>query len=917
MKIEENEFAIPFFKENGFIRKRCKRCGSYYWTQDLDSEICGDAPCQEYTFIGKPPTKKSYSLKEMRQLFLSFFEKNGHNVIEPYPVVARWRDDVYFVGASIFDFQPYVTGGVMPPPANPLVVSQPCLRFNDLDNVGPTAGRHLVIFEMGGAHAFNYPEKKIYWKNETIRLHHELLTKELGVDSSSVTYKEHFWMGGGNAGPDVEACVDGLEISTLVFMSYKVIDGKLVEIPIKTVDTGYGMERWTWLSQGSVSGFHAVYKPVLRKIFKLTGLKPEEKLLAESAKLSGTMNVETLNEKVEARKIVANRVGMDWRELDDILTPIENVYAVADHTKALAFILSEGIVPSNTEEGYLARLLIRRVYRMLKLLGIEEKFLDVMDMQISYWGGDFPNLKRMRGEILEILATEEEKYKKTLGRGVEIVKRLALSLKAKNVKRLPASALIKLYDSHGLVPEIVKEVAEKEGVEVKVPGNFFGMVANKRSQAPAPSEDPLARELSQKISGLPETKPLYYENPYMKEFKAKVLGVYGGKYVVLDQTCFYPEGGGQPSDSGALTLGEVEVKVVEARKAGNVIIHVTEGAPLKPGDVVKGKIDWERRRSLMRHHTGTHILLGAARRVLGEHAWQAGAQKGVESSRLDISHHKRLTRREIAKIEELALAVIAEDLPVKVEWMPRGEAEKMYGFKLYQGGAVPGREIRVVKIGDWDVEACGGTHCSRTGEVGLLKILRVDRPQDGVERIIFATGPQALKRIQERETKLLKISESLGASIEKVDRAVEGLIQKFEETRKALERCVEKSARAEAKALLREAEEIRGVKLVALKTTLEDEREVLALLNEISKAEPRSVSVVALVKESARIFVSVGVEALKLGLNAAEIASKLAKPLGGGGGGKPYFGQGGGTKLDGVDEALSMAKTFLQEKLSG
>lgn len=917
MEIDENEFAIPFFKENGFVRKKCKKCGSHYWTQDLDSEICGDAPCQEYTFIGKPPTKRSYSLREMRRLFLSFFEKNGHKVIEPYPVVARWRDDVYFVGASIFDFQPYVTGGVMPPPANPLVVSQPCLRFNDLDNVGPTAGRHLVIFEMGGAHAFNYPQKKVYWKNETIRLHHELLTKELGVDSSSVSYKEHFWMGGGNAGPDVEACVDGLEISTLVFMSYKVVDGELVEIPIKTVDTGYGMERWTWLSQGAVSGFHAVYKPILEKIFSLAGLNPEEKLLAESAKLSGRMNVETLSEKVEARRMVAERVGMDWVELDNILTPIESAYAVADHTKALAFILSEGIVPSNTEEGYLARLLVRRAYRMLKLLGIEDNFLDIMDMQVSYWGEDFPNLKRMRGEILEILATEEEKYKKTLERGMEIVKRLALNLKARNVKELPASALIELYDSHGLVPEMVKEIAEKEGVKVKVPGNFFGMVADKHSRAPAPMEDPLARKLSQKISGLPETKPLYYEDPYLKEFEAKVLGVYEGKYVVLDQTCFYPEGGGQPGDSGVLTLGEVEVKVVEARKVGNVIIHVTEGAPLKPGDLVKGRIDWEKRRSLMRHHTGTHILLGAARRVLGEHAWQAGAQKGVESSRLDVSHHKRLTREEAAKIEELASIVIAEDLPVKVEWMPREEAEKTYGFRLYQGGAVPGREIRVVKIGDWDVEACGGTHCSRTGEVGLLKILRIDRPQDGVERIIFATGPQALKHIQEREAKLLKVSESLGVPIEKVDEAVEGLIKKFEEARRALERCVAKSAKVEAKALLAEAEEIRGVKLVALKKTLEDEREVLALLNEISKAEPRSVSVVALVKESARVFVSVGEEALKLGLNAAEIASKLAKLLGGGGGGKPYFGQGGGTKIDGVDEALSAARRLLQEKLSG
>jgi len=915
ISIKENEFLIPFFKENDFIRKQCKICGSYFWTQNSKAEICGDSPCQNYTFINNPPTKKHFSLKEMRQLFLSFFKKNGHEIIKPYPIVARWRDDVYFVGASIFNFQPYVTDGVIPPPANPLVVSQPCLRFNDLDNVGPTAGRHLVIFEMGGAHAFNYPDKKVYWKNETIKFHHEFLTKELGVNSEAVTYKEHFWVGGGNAGPDVEACVDGLEISTLVFMVYKMANGKLIESPIKTVDTGYGIERWTWLSQGSISGFHAIYNSLLNKIFEYAGLSPDEKLLAESSKLSGAMNIESLKDKIEARKKVAEKTGVNWIELDKILAPIETAYAIADHTKALTFIISEGVVPSNVEEGYLARLLVRRTCRMLKLLGIEDKFLDIIDMQISFWGDEFSNLKLMRNEILEILEAEKGKYEKTVEKGVETVKKLSANLKAKKIVEFPVEHLIELYDSHGLIPEIVKETAEKEGLKVNIPGNFFSIVASKHSQASKPIEDPLVKELTLKFSSLPATKLLYYEDAYMKEFEAKVLAAQDGRYIVLDQTCFYPEGGGQPGDAGFLIYNENKINIVNVIKAGNVVVHIAENAFLKPGDIIKGEINWDRRKSLMRHHTGTHILLGSARKVLGAHVWQAGAQKGVESSRLDISHHKKITEEEIFEIEKIASKIITEDIPIEIEWLPRDKAEKTYGFRLYQGGAVPGKEIRIVKIGDFDVEACGGTHCKRTGEVGLLKILRVDRLQDGVERIIFATGSQALKHIQEREAKLFKVAKILDSPVERVDETVQSLMKKFEETKKTLEKFMEEAARTEAKNLLSKAFEIQGVKVITLKKTLESENQILALINEISKIEPNSISIIVLAKDYARIFVSIGKKALSRGLNAAELASSLAKIVGGGGGGKPYFGQGGGTKLDKIDEVPIIAKKLLEEKL--
>ena len=917
MIIREDEFAVPFFVENGFLRKKCESCGTHYWTQVAESTNCGDAPCQEYSFIGNPPTRGNYNLDRTRQLFISFFEKNGHKVIDPYPIVARWRNDVYFVGASIFDFQPYVTEGIHPPPANPLVVSQPCMRFTDLDNVGPTAGRHLVIFEMGGAHAFNYPDKSVYWKDQTIRYHHELLTKDLGVKSENVTYKEDFWRGGGNAGPDLEVCVGGLEVSTLVFMSYKITDDKLIEMPIKTVDTGYGIERWSWLSQGSPSCFHAIYGSILDKILDLAGLNPDVKILIESSKLSGMMNVSVATDKVTARKKVAQRLDMNWEELDRVLAPVENAYAIADHTKALSFILSEGVVASNIGEGYLARLLMRRTYRMLKSLGIEDRLLDIVEMQIAFWSKNFPNIKRMQEEILTAISVEDKKFKKTLEKGAETVKKICDDAKSKGKKEISSETLIELYDSHGMVPDTVRELALKENVEVNVPGNFYGTVAAKHSCAPTSKEMPIVEKLKETISNLPATRPLYYEDSYKTSFKAKVLATLEGGYLVLDQTLFYPESGGQVADVGTLSYNGKQVNVTDVQKIGNVIVHRVDGETPTSGKEMEGRIDQERRASLMRHHTATHILIGAARRVLGEHAWQAGARKDVDKSRLDISHYERLTEDQTRTLEDLACNVITKNILVETSWMPREKAEATYGFRLYQGGVVPGREIRVVKIDDWDVEACGGTHCTRTGEVGFLKILRVERPQDGVERLVFATGPRALKYVQENEILLKKTARALDVPVEDLDKAAEDLMNEKRRMNRELDVYRSQGASDEAKELYSDKElskPIGRLKLIIQRRKPEEEDYVTTLSGRITEEYPTGVFVAALPREnSVRFIVSSGAQAIEEGADAGQIAGYLAKIVDGGGGGKPYFGQGGGASVEKTDEALNSVEKFIRE----
>ena len=484
----EKDYALPFFKQEGFVRKHCPKCGEWFWTQNADQETCGESSsdeCGYYTFIGKPATKKSFTLPEMRETFLHFFEENGHTRIKPYPVVARWRKDIYLTHASIIDFQPYVTEGISPPPANPLVISQPSIRLTDISNTGPTFGRHLTIFEMGGAHAFNYPDKEIYWKDDTVRFHHRFATEALGIKSEEVIYKEGVWIGGGNAGPDVECICRGLEVGTLVFMQYKVVGDEFIQLPIRTVDTGYGIDRFTWISQGVPSLFQAIYGSLVDKVLDMAGItNVDQDFLSRVAKYSGLVSVDKNANRMVTRRRVAELSGIDIATLEKVLVPIENAWAVTDHTKTLSFMLSEGVVPSNIQEGYLARLLFRRVYRLMRSLNMDPtKLYDIIDMQVAYWGKDFPQIKAMRNEIVEMLKVEEEKFKDTLARGEGMVKRIAADLKTKGTGKLPMDTLVELYDSHGLPPEIVKQAAEKEGVDVDLPENFYALIAQRHMQA--------------------------------------------------------------------------------------------------------------------------------------------------------------------------------------------------------------------------------------------------------------------------------------------------------------------------------------------------------------------------------------------------------------------------------------------------
>ena len=907
MEVPPEEFKLPFFKENGFERKFCPYCKNYYWTQDHKRGDCGDSPCVPYSFIGNSPMNRRYTVKEMREKFLSFFELRGHKRIAPYPVIARWRDDLMVTIASIVDFQPYVTEGILPPPANPLVISQPCLRFEDIDLVGKTAGRHLTIFEMGGHHAFNYKDKpQIYWKDETVHYHHELLTRDLGVPSEAVTYKEGLWSGGGNAGFDLEGCVNGLEISTLVFMMFRVTGGKFEPMPIQVVDTGYGIERWTWLSQGSISAFHAIYSSLLSEALEWVNLET----LDEETMVQITQALKPQSPGARNLKHLSEITKIDETLLSRYLASLESIYAALDHTKSLVFILSEGVIPSNVREGYLARLLYRRAFRLMRRSGIEDRLHELIEGQIRLWGDDFPQLMKMKDEIMETVEAESEKYQDTLRRGSEMVKRMVKSKKG----GLTKDHLVDFYDSHGLTPEDVKEAAHEIGVEVSIPEDFYTLVARRHMSIERQVIVEEIANLSNKVGKMERTETLFYNDPYMRDFEDTVVSVIDDKYVILRATAFFAEAGGQISDRGWIVKGFEKLPVTDVEAINGVIIHKVDGAgKLKPGDWVKGVVDWERRSALMRSHTATHIILGAARRVVGEHAWQAGAQKGIEKSRLDINHFRRLSIEQIESIERLANQIVMEGRAVICKFMPRNEAEAKYGFRIYQGGVVPGREVRVVDIADWDIEACGGTHVRNTSEIGLIKIIDTERVQDGIERIIFAVGPYAVDEVQKRDRILGETAEILGVQRDHLAKTVQELVNEVKSTHQKLTVVMRRLARLDAETLLNRSIKMKDLNIIIDVLDVESNF-LIEVINELVELTEKVVVILGS-KIEPKVIVKSGKEAVSKGVHAGRLTSEVAELIGGRGGGDHQFGQAGGGDPMKLEKEIERVLMIIQSML--
>ncbi|PSP80835.1 alanine--tRNA ligase [Halobacteriales archaeon QS_1_68_20] len=917
----EEAYRLDYFEEEGFVRRKCPECGDHFWTLDDERTTCGEPPCEDYAFIDDPGFDDEYSLEEMREAFLSFFEEHGHERIAPYPVAAnRWRDDVLLTQASVYDFQPLVTSGETPPPANPLTISQPCIRMQDIDNVGKT-GRHTMAFEMMAHHAFNAKEEaddeyaysgEVYWKDQTVEYCLELLA-EMGAPREEVTLIEDPWVGGGNAGPAFEVIYKGLELATLVFMSmeqdpdgdYLLKDGnRYSEMDTYIVDTGYGLERWTWMSQGTPTVYESVYPDMIEFLRDNAGLDytdEEESLIHDASVLAGHMDIDEAEDMETARGEIADRLAVDADRLAELMEPLEDIYAIADHCRTLAYMLGDEIVPSNVGTGYLARMVLRRTVRLCDEVGVDAPLDELVDMQAERLG--YGN----RDTVREMVRTEVEKYQETLDRGARRVEQLAEEY-ADRDEPIPADELVELYDSHGIQPDMVREIAAEQGATVEVPDDFYSLVAGRHEAGQAFDDERDQRD--ERLTDLPETERLYYDDQSRTEFEAVVLDVFEraeGYDVVLDQTMFYPEGGGQPADHGTLSSDEATVEVSDVQIRDGVVLHRTDDDPGK-GEFVRGQVDVERRRRHMRHHTATHVVGHAARQVLGEHVRQAGAQKSETSARLDVQHYQRVSREEVREIEMLANEIVTSDAPVTQQWIDRHEAEGEHGFDIYQGGIPAGEQIRLIQA-DEDVQACGGTHVASTGEVGAIKILNTERVQDGVERFTFAAGDAAIRATQETEDALYEAAEVLDVDPQEVPDTARRFFEEWKERGKRIEQLKEDLAAARAAGGDDEGQEVGlGDATAVVRRVDGDMDQLRATANAL--VDEGKVAVLGSAEDGAQFVVAVpdGV-----GVDAGAVVGELAQRVGGGGGGPPDFAQGGGPDAEKLDEALEDAPDVLRQ----
>ena len=833
---------LDFFQQHGFTRNQCTECGAHFWTTNPEQQRCGDAPCVPYTFIDNPLGDHPYTASEMREAFLSFFENNGHERLDRYPVVARWRNDVYLTIASIADFQPHVTSGQVPPPANPLVISQPSIRLNDLEEVG-RSGRHLTMFEMMGHHAFNNHEQ-IYWSEQTIQLCNDFL-KSIGIPTDQVTYKEGEWYGGGNAGACLEVLAAGMEISTLVFMSlqrsqdgtYEVNNERYTKMPLQVVDTGYGLERLVWLTRGSQTVYDAIFPDVIKAI----------------------------------RNAAAEPQARD-------------IYALADHTRCLAFMLGDGIVPSNAEEGYLARLIARRALRFIDRLEIDMTLPDIVDLHLDRLADDFPDLLEARETMHAMLDKETAKYEETLNRGRRLVARYV-----REHGQVPENKLIQFYDTHGVPPDVVKEVA---GDAVDIPDNFASRVAELHSGTRQTAEETKESKYS--------TRQLYYEQPYQRSFEATVIwsGTLDGEpAVILDTTLFYPEGGGQATDTGTLRQDDKERRVLRAEKQGDAILHVLDD-PLPEGSV-KGTLDWQRRYDIMRHHTATHLINAAARHVLGVHIWQKGSALDDTEARLDVSHYQRITPDELRDIEATANGWVRDARPVTKQQLPREHAEQRYGMRLYQGGPPAGGTLRILEIEDVEVEACGGTHVDNTAEIGCIRITGTERVQDGVERLKFRAAEQALDYVNHRDRLLRETAATLDVSPEVLPQTVQRFFTEWKELHKQVEELQKQSVSSNV-------EEFHGIRIVT------QDNLGTGAVKDITDQGGTVVVSKSIADEIAAIHIA---RSSDIDIDCGAIARTIGGMLGGGGGGKPEVAQAGGPNTEALDDAFQQAMSLVKQQL--
>ena len=705
------------------------------------------------------------------------------------------------------------------------------------------------------------------------------------------------------------------------------------EMPLQIIDTGYGLERFCWAAAGTPTIYEAIYPETVSWLKEMVGFSsitsqwPEldlDALLGEMSRLNGIMNIEPGVDAEELRSTFLRRLSergitVTPEQFSAVTEPLSKIYAIPDHLHALSNMLGDGLVPSNAKAGYLARMLARRTLRLRDDLGLKVSLSELAQHHITVnLGGQ--SMKQTHDGLLGILQLEEERYGEMIRKGGNVITTQFKDL-PRDTESIPDEILFHLNDSHGLAPDMVVTLAKAAGWKnVQIRTGFAAEMAERHARiakqaAQSVEEKPLVGEIPQ----LPATVALYYEDVQQREFDASVLACLpligeeiptGATHgILLDKSCFYPEGGGQEGDYGQLSTDSNHHRVLDTRKVGQHIVHLVDG-PFETGDLVHGSIDWNRRKQLMDHHTAVHIVGGAARRILGPHIYQAGANKSVESGRLDITHFSRLNRDDLDAIESLANDILGQVQRTEKTELNRKDADKKYGFDLYQGGAPKGNSIRILRIADHDIQACGGTHHDEPGQIGSIRIIRSAAVQDGVERLHIVAGQAALDYARQQDALLRKASDTFGIPSHELPSATERFYSEWKEQRKKIEQLEAEIVRLRTTGGGSDSTDIDGVRIVIMEVS-GDLKKMTNMLKELTlDSTMPTLAVLGSREGGGKLMIAVTENTIASErYDAVVLLREIAPHIKGGGGGRPTLAQGGGSHPDGLDDALDAARS--------
>lgn len=871
--------------------------------------------------------------EEIRRLFLEFFEQKGHRVIPSSPLIPGDDPTLLFTNAGMVQFKSLFLGEEVRPYKRATSV-QKCLRaggkHNDLESVGKTA-RHHTFFEMLGNFSFGD-----YFKREAIRWAWEFLTEwvKLPKDRLLVTIyeqddeaaslwleetdvkperifrlgeKDNFWQMGetGPCGPCSEVLIDQgaetgcgrpecsvgchcdrfLEIWNLVFMQYnRDSSGNLSPLPAPSIDTGMGLERLTAVLQGKKNNFDSdLFSPIIKSIEDVSG----------------------------------RQYGTD--------TSVDiSIRVIADHIRAIAFLLTEGLIPSNEWRGYVLRRIIRRAARHGFMLGIESPFLyKVIDSVFEKMSGPYPELLEDTERSKKVLQFEEERFAHTLSTGMAILEKLIDELKSSKKDTIVGSDLFKLYDTYGFPLDLAKDIAEDNNLRIDEQGFYQEMELQKaRARASWVSSGEEVSGVYKEV--LKESGPTNFLGYESLQFESTVEAlIKEGSLVeearegeevevVLDRTPFYGEAGGQVGDSGTIKAEDLKGRVVDTKRHDDLIVHtvkVKEGV-LRKGMVVQATVNRERRRATMRNHTATHLLQAALRAVLGDHIKQAGSLVAPDRLRFDFTHFYAMEGRELQEVERIVNEKIMENLPVDVTWTTLDSALAMGAIALF--GEKYGERVRVVRAGDFSTELCGGTHCNATGEIGLFRILSEGSVAAGVRRIEAVTGFSALELIRKRENELSRVAGMLRVGELQASERLEKVLNDLKTLEKELERIKSKAITSDINSILDKIVEIKGIKVLAHRVEGLDIKELRNLADLLKDRVGSGIIVLGSALDGKASYVSVITKDLVSRFNAGEILKAIT---GGKGGGRPDMAQGGTKDPSGIDRAISSAIDVIKEKI--